>query len=348
MRRTGRLRTILPLACALLTLGSVAACEPPVTPDMIVPDPVRTPSSSPTPAGAPVLDVHEWGLVDVTSRGARLFAGPPSGPTNWNAPRKKPVVYLHVPRGTPPFRASVTVDVPAPGIVEAFPRGALSRDPTTLSWPDLIVRAEGCPVTGAPTKESPAGCETPDGICEAADVARYEALDAACLGFEGGAFNHLFYRAEGPPPSLPFDVTIDQDRLNVGHTRASDVVGPIVYVHNDGGVVHVSVVTPPPVGRSTTLLPPTGTDVAAARRAIDAAMRETGLTPDEIAAFDRAWTNDLFGEAAGKDVAKKAALAPEDYLLFAMPASLVDGASRLTIRPAPRSIRRFLLVRLRV
>ena len=76
-------------------------------------------------------------------------------------------------------------------------------------------------------------------------------------------------------------------------------------------------------------------------------MRQAGLTPDEVSAFDRAWTNDLFGEA-GKDVAKKFAAAPENYLLFAMPASLIDGASRLTIRPTPRSIRRFLLVRLRV
>jgi hypothetical protein len=336
---------------ALLGIGAclAVACEPPVTPDMIVPDPVRTgaPSSGPG-AGAADLEVHEWGLLDVSSRGARLLAGPPSGPTNWSAPRKKPVVYLHVPPGTPAFRASVTVEVPAPGIVEQFPRGALSPDGTALTWAGLVVRPEACRVTGAPSKESPAACGAPDGLCEAADVGRYEALDAACLGFEGGAFNHLFYRAEGPPPTLPFDVTVDPDRVTITHARASDLVGPILFVHNDGGAVSVSELAPPPLGQSVRVGPPAGGDPSAARRTIDATMRAVGLTPDEIAAFDRAWANDLFGEAAAKDVAKKSAPAAEDYLLFAMPASLVDGASRLVVRPAPRAVRRFLLVRVRV
>lgn len=319
---------------------------------MIVPDPVRTGSprapQSNAVGGAPTFDVHEWGLIDVSSRGAHLLAGPPSGPTNWNAPRKKPVVYFHLAPGSPAFQASVRVDVPAPGIIEQFPRGTLSPDGTSLSWSPLRVRPEGCHVTGAPTKESPAGCGTPDGICEAAEVARYEAIDASCVDFGGGAFNHLFYRADGPAPSLPFEVSIENGQLIIAHTRAADTVGGIVYVHNDGGAVSVSQLAAPALGQSVRAAAPSGGDVGAARRAIDAAMAETGLTRDEIGAFDRAWTNDLFGDAAGKDVAKKAAAAPEDYLLFAMPASLIDGASRLTIQPAARSVRRFLLVRLRV
>jgi hypothetical protein len=331
---------------AVIAVSSASACGPSVTPDMIVPDPVRTSSPS-SGTGAPVFDVHEWGLIDVSSRGARLLAGPPSGPTNWNAPRKKPVVYFHLAPGTQAFSANVTVDVPPPGIAEQFPRGTLSPSNTSLSWSGLRVRPEGCHVTGAPTKES-AACGTADGQCEAAAVANYEAADAACIDFGGGSFNHLFYRADGPPPSLPFEVTIDHDQLVIAHTQASDVVGTLLYVHNDGGVVSVASIAPPALGQSVRAAPPTGGDAAGARRAIDATMRQTGLTPDEVTAFDRAWTNDLFGEAAGKDVAKKAAMAAEDYLLFAMPASLVDGASRLTIRPLPRSVRRFLLVRLRV
>ena len=331
---------------ALFVVCSASACGPSVTSDMIVPDPVRT-SPHADDAGAPVFDVHEWGLIDVTSRGARLLAGPPSGPTNWNAPRKKPVIYFHLASGTRPFLADVTVEVPAPGIVEHFPRGTLSPSNTSLSWSGLRVRPEGCHVTNAPTKESPV-CGTPDGLCEAAEVARYESADAACLDFVGGSFNHLFYRADGPAPSLPFEVTIDHDQWVIAHTQAADIVGSLLYVHNDGGVVSVASIAPPALGQSVRTAPPTGGDSSVARRAIDATMRQTGLTPDEVTAFDRAWTNDLFGETAGKDVAKKSAAAPEDYLLFAMPASLLDGASRLTIRPVPRSIRRFLLVRLRV
>ena len=78
-------------------------------------------------------------------------------------------------------------------------------------------------------------------------------------------------------------------------------------------------------------------------------MESVGLTRDEAAAFDRAWDNDLFGRDAARDApARRASAGPEDYLLFAMPASLVSGISTVTIVPAPRALRRFILVRLRV
>lgn len=309
---------------------------------------VGPPVAQPAVPSAPVFDVHEWGLVDVTPAAARLLTGPPSGPTNWDAPRRKPVLYFHLADGTPALDASVTVSLANGALVEHFPRGDVTSEGRVLTWPAVHVRREGCHVAGAPTRES-TECATPDGVCEAAELARYETADASCVDFRGAAFNHLFYRANGLPPPLPFDVTVQGNQLTILHARASDVVGPILYVHNDVGTVTVSTIAPPALGQSVTAAPPTGTDVAGAQQVLRATMQQVGLTPEEIGAFDRAWDNDLFGRGAARDMpARRASTGPEDYLLFAMPASLLDGASRVTITPAPRTLKRFLLVRLAV
>lgn len=301
-----------------------------------------------TPTSAPVFDVHEWGLVDVGGYGTRLLAGPPSGPTDWNAPRRKPVLYFHLADGTATLDASVTVSVTSGSVVEHFPHGDLSGEDRVLAWPAIHVRREGCHVTGAPARESH-GCATPDGVCEAAELATYETADASCIDFRGAALNHLFYRASGSAPALPFDVTVRGDQVSITHARASDVVGPILYVHNASGTVTVSTIAAPALGQSVTAAPPTATDIAGARQALRASMQQVGLTADEIGAFERAWDNDLFGRGAARDLsARRATTGPEDYLLYTMPASLVDGASRVTITPAPRALRRYLLVRVGV
>ncbi len=311
------------------------------------PTPAPTPSLAPA-AAAPVFDVHEWGLVDVAPTAAALLAGPPGGPTNWDAPRRKPVLYFHLDPSTESLEAEVTVTVPAGAFVEHFPAGEVGADARSLAWRPLRVRAEGCHVTGAPTRDMPA-CQTSDGQCEAAEVATYEAADASCIAFGDAAYNHLFYRANGPPPTLPFDVAESGNDLVVTHARAADFAGPILYVQNAVGDVRVSVVAAPAMGASATLAPPTETDVTGALAAIRAAMRDAGLTPNEIEAFDRAWDNDLFGRAGAREVpARRASAGPQDYLLFPMPASLLDGTSHVSITPAPRALRRFILVRLAV
>jgi hypothetical protein len=155
----------------------------------------------------------------------------------------------------------------------------------------------------------------------------------------------LFYRSSGPAPALPFDVAIDGGQVAITHARAADFVGSILYVHNDDGNVTVTEVAAPALGASVRLAAPTGKDVPKAQAALDATMREVGLTAGEIGAFDRAWTNDLFGASAVRELSRRAAPAPRDYLLYALPASLVDGASKVTITPAPRALKRFLLVR---
>ena len=131
--------------------------------------------------------------------------------------------------------------------------------------------------------------------------------------------------------------------------RATDTVGPILYVHNDGGAVTVSTTTAPPIGKSVVLDSPKGTDVGGAQTTLDTAMRDAGLTDAEIGAFNRAWSNDLFGRASGREApTRRGMIGPQDYVLFPMPASLVAGASTVTIAPTPRAVRRFMLVRLHV
>ena len=306
--------------------------------------PVGQPIAPPTA----VFDVHEWGLMEVSAAATRLLAGPPSGPTNWNAPRRKPVLYFHLADGTRTVDASVSVTVPSGAFVEHFPPGDLSGENRALAWPGVRVRRGSCHVTGAPAREAPA-CATPDGLCEAAELATYETADASCVEFRNAAFNHLFYRANGVPPPLPFDVTVQGNQLSILHARAADLVGPILYVHNANGAVTVATIAPPALGQAVIAPPPTGTDIAGAQQVLRAAMQQVGLTADEIGAFDRAWDNDLFGRGAARDLsARRASVGPQDYLLFAMPASLIDGASHVTVTPAPRALRRFLLVRLGV
>ncbi len=299
------------------------------------------------------FDVHEWGLVDVRSgTTASLVGGPPGGHTNWNAPRRKPVLYFHLAdgsNGTSAVDATVTVTTPHLTFVETFPKGELSSDSSTLTWRGVHVRKESCHVTGAPRRDAPE-CHTADGYCEAAELPTYETPDASCIDFAGASFNHLFYRANGTPPELPYDVVVKGNQLSITHARATDIVGPILYVHNDSGTVTLSTIAPPAVGRSILADPPKDTDVKSAQNALDAAMKEVGLTDAEIGAFDRAWSNDLFGNAgaARERDQRRAALAPSDVLLFVLPASLVNGASTVTISPTPRTVRRFMLVRLRV
>ena len=346
---TGRLKL-----ARLMASVALAACS---APNPSLPASVSTattasgviPPDGPSAPSKAAFDVHEWGLVDVQSSGAAaLAAGPARGRTNWNAPRRKPVLYFHLAQATPAIDATVTVTTKAMGFIEHFPKGQLSSDALTLTWRDLHVRKESCHVVGAPTRESPE-CRTSDGQCEAAELATYETADASCIEVAGASYNHLFYRANGPPPPLPFEVVVKGNQLSMTHVRASDVVGFILYVHNDSGSVTVTMVAPPALGQSIAMGPPQGTDIAAAQRSLDSTMKEVGLTDAETAAFDRAWQNDLFGGDAARDAPSRGATAgPEDYLLFAMPGSLLNGASTVTITPAPRALHRFMLVRLRV
>lgn len=305
------------------------------------------------PSGAPDFEVHEWGLLDVDGTKASVHAAP----TPYVEPHrpitvKKPVLYFHLGHGVERATIDVKVTVPAEdggAVVEHFPPGRVDDAGASVAWSGVVLRKQGCGIT--PPKDA-SGCNTTDGICESFELANYVTPSASCVEIPGGeAVNHLFYRARERAPSLPFEVAeLEGGKLRITHARASDVLGPIVYVHDDPAQPTVSVLAPPALGASITVAPPTTSDASSAALAIDAAMREAGLDVEEAGAFNRAWRSSLYGEepAAKKMPPTKAEIAPKDYLLFVVPMSLADGVAKLTITPPPRVVRRFLLVRLEV
>jgi hypothetical protein len=313
------------------------------------------PTSTGTPEahGAPDFEVHEWGLLDVDGVTAQVRTVDLPAVERRPVVVKKPVLYFHLGPGTARVVVDVKVTVPPEdggAIVEHFPAGVVNEPGWSVQWSGLHIKKSAC-ATATPSKEAGA-CNTPDGICEALELTNYVTSDASCIEAGDINVNHLFYRAREKTPALPFEVSeIEGGKLKITHAKASDVIGPIVYVHDEPGRGAVSVLAPPALGASITADPPTTSDATSAARAIDAAMHEANLSDDEIAAFNRAWRGSLYGEDAAakkQPPPAKAALAPKDYLLFVVPMSLADGVSRISITPAPRAIRRFLLVRLSV
>lgn len=339
---------------ALITAGSLlsASCTspPPATQGTSTPtatDAVTTTSAvastSAAPAGPPKFEVHEWGLVDVDGKSARILAGP-HGPKPKSPPRpvRKPVLYFHLLGGTQAVEVSVKVSVPSPGVQEYFPQtGTLTNARKDLTWGGLRLRKGACHYHLA--RET--SCNASDG-CETAELPNYETDDSACIESGKDGFNLLFYRgAVSGDLELPFDILDGGSSLKVTRaSKATDFVGPIVYVRRRGGELAISVSEPPPAGGSIELTAPTDKDSVVAQRAIDQAMREVGLSNDEAAAFDRAWSGELYDLEQGKKVVRRDQ-AERDVLLFALPASMIDALATLTIEPAPVSTKRFMLVR---
>lgn len=318
---------------------------------------VSTPSSIPTEetASAPEFEVHEWGLLDVDGTAAHAHSLPNPYVERRPVVVKKPVLYFHLATGTERATVDVKVTIPGDGgIVEHYPPGDVTDAGASVGWHVVLKKGTcgaGGPAKAEPTKDLPT-CASADGICEVLELGNYVAADASCVEVPGGAgLNHLFYRAREKTPALPFDVTEEGGRVRIMHARGADVIGPIVYVHDDPVKPTVSVIAPPAMGASITADPPTTSDVTSAARAVDAAMREAGLTDEESAAFNRAWRSSLFGQDPAAKKAPppgKEAVGPTDYLLFVVPMSLADGVAKLTITPPPRVVRRFLLVRLAI
>lgn len=316
-------------------------------------DATSTTTATPGPEGSLDFEVHEWGLLDVDgpSTAVRTLDVPAIERPPMNV--KKPILYFHLGAGASRAVVDVSVTVPSEDggrVVEHFPAGTVDAAGSSVRWSKVELRKGACG-TRAPSKE-PSGCDTPDGICEVWELEKYVTSDASCLEVAGQQVNHLFYRAREKTPTLPFEVTeLAGGKLQIAHTKAADVIGPVVYVHDAPGASTVSVLAAPPLGASITADPPTTTDASSAARAIDAAMHEANLSDEEIAAFNRAWQGSLYGDTAPNKkmpVAPKTQPAPQDYLLFVVPLSLAEGISRISITPPPRALRRFLLVRLAV
>jgi hypothetical protein len=290
----------------------------------------------------PLVEIHEWGLVDVdlASGTAELSAGPgqPARPMVL----RKPVLYLHL---TSAEQASVLVRARVPGgaILEHWPPGVV--DGGTVSW-NANVRSGPCS-TNAPSR-SPVRRETTcaarDGFCEVDELPRYVTSDHDCMDVGGTTASLLFYRAslraDALPlrvertPSLELAVTAETDTADAPRTMlriSTALSGPWPV-----GRYVVSHARMPARGQAVRM--PVGDEVLepnAERDATFLALRELGLTEPEARVFVAAWSDELFGTSPSE--------LRQDVLLYWLGPEDVSRLALLETEPAARFRRAFLV-----
>lgn len=378
----------LSMLVALLALLALPACDscsraqppvassPPVPPS--APEPPPPPAPAPTPPPAP-YEVHEWGLVGVDALpgaaagpatvAAVPWASPPPlaghGPgINLAFPMNgaglgKPILYVHLADGTDEitFRARVTLP-PQGTIAEHWPERTLDA-PGTVTWSDVRAHRGECrPRTYPSLTDFP--CNGREG-CEAAELAKYETSDGACLTAAGRDYDHLFYRGELATFGAPLVLTRGANGAVVASNPTSELIGPFVVrvvvargrlsvlvsdAVGEGGEVSI----PSPAASPA---PASATRGAAARaagtQALVSGLRAAGLTEPEIEAFGRAWWDEIF-RTTGAGAGRRGYLGtspspPRDELLYWLPQGSADRAAVLSFEPTPRAVRRALLVR---
>lgn len=326
--------------------------------------PLRGPAPIAPPAPAPAsYEVHEWGLVRGDVFDHVFLSGPHRAPEPM--PLAKPVLYFHR-DGEGPLALDVEVTLSSGRVVEHWPFVGATAGPT-LAWRGVTLTEGACagaryPAVGeAPCDATGAGLD-----CESLALRDVETPDADCLAFAGASWNHLFYRGElvGAPP-LPLEVQpsggsrlgVGADRYRVLHRGGVPIVGRLVRVRN--GVA--SVLDAPAPGGSVVLEPPAG-PVDEGARALAEALGAAGLTAEEVGAFRRAWDATLFGPGAmaaadtrgGEVVTTTPSAMPmagglvrgatNDALLYVLDASDADRLATLRFTPAPRAVRRAIVV----
>lgn len=328
--------------------------------------------------------VHEWGLVVTGGRGGLVVGTqpapaatrhaendrPPQDPErdprdpNLGSPPPRdgreiaparPVFYVHLDPGLDEARFSLGVRSISRGrVIEHYPAGVRQERNTGLTWNDVVARRGAC--RGVYPGLSDPLCQTPDGVCELADLASYETSEAACLSVGTTAVGLLFYRMVGARDTLPLDVrTHDAGSLLVRSVGAPPR-GLVLRVHRDPEFARtrVRVVQLDRDGRAT-IPPARAPGLLPAERGLallSAALDEGGLTAQERDAFLRAWREGLFGSVTAAGTSSSVPtpdghpLAPvSDALLYFWPRAEVDAALPLTITPAPREVRRVFVVR---
>jgi hypothetical protein len=328
------------------------------------PPPPTASIAAPAPAIAPVpaigaYEVHEWGVVDVPVAGPLEIAAGPGAPSN-EPPRpvKKPVLYFHLDPGAAPLEVDVTARIPHGSMLEVWPDGRLERD--TIRWPH--VRVGACPRGELPTAVTPqreSGWPSRDGFHEVFDLPSYQTDDSACLTSGDTPARLLFYRGAVEQTRLPIELTRDGD----GHValRTSATNSSTIFLTKAGGG---GTPLPWPSAASDGAVPlvqPTtaALDGVRLRDLLNAQIQSAGLTKSEAAAFLNAWSEPFFGvpaatkptaATAGRDRTAPACAAqlegPPASLIYVMPAASVNDVASLTLIPAPRVLRRVMVVRL--
>lgn len=355
----------LTLLSPLLAFGCTCASAvvtPPVmeAPPVAVPEPVVVPAT---------YDLHEWGLVRATPQDHVMISGPHAA-----APMMglgKPVLYFHR-VGEGALDIDVSVHIEGGHVVEHWPMNPSEGVPASdIAWRVQLGDAT-CASNTYPNAYSDEPCrrlQTAGDICEAATLRTVETTDSTCVrtnvGGSVSAWNHLFYRAEVTrDPQLPLVVepgTHGAIRLS---SRGLDAIGGtivrVVRSHGRAGAQDAAlVVRAPQNGESIDVPAPTGS-IAEAMLALDASLREAGLTEQETAAFRRAWDETLFGanaamaEAGGEgrgglsgrlggDMGGGFIRSPTDSILYVLPQAAADALATLRLTPAPRELRRVIV-----
>src|SRR5690606_25941226 len=122
--------------------------------------------------------------------------GPPPPRDGRDVAPARPVFYVHLDPGLDEARFSLGVRSISRGrVIEHYPPGVRQDRSTGLTWNDVVARRGAC--RGVyPGLRDPL-CQTPDGVCELADLASYETSEAACLHVGATAAGLLFYRMVG-------------------------------------------------------------------------------------------------------------------------------------------------------
>ena len=344
----------------VLVLLALPAChgEPtPRPPTTVASEP--TAPVAPPPDVAPVAEgprvapyeVHEWGLVDVSAQGIEVAAGP-GRPTEPDVPMpvRKPVLYFHR-DGTAPLDVTVTVRLPHGRLLEHWPVAEAAA--SELRWQRVRVGAEGCGAVsreaGADRDRSPAraaprriACRSEDGICELPELPRYVSEDANCLDVGGVPARLLFYRGSATGLALPLGLRrgTGLDVVLEGSGPSSGAVGTVMRIRRSSpSAIELARVEAPAVGATLVLPKPTArVDVARERRLLAEALESRGLSPGEARAFVGAWSASLF-EGEGPST---------DAIVYFLPEADIASIAELGLTPAPRALRRVMMVRVDV
>jgi hypothetical protein len=328
---------------------------PPETP------PTGAPTHAPTPDVA--YELHEWGVIDVSSGVTHVTAGPERrirpAPSGVMRPRK-PVIYVHLLDGATEGSFTVRVGMPGGTYAEHFPPGRVT-DEGLLEWPSVVARATACRTSADPSAPTlapgaepalpttmPSWCHPADGVCELAELPRYDAESAACVTVGTQQAGLLFYRGSRPDVPLPLTVArAPSGGITVHVNEALDgAPGEILRLTSNDGVVRVSRLGMP-APESTIPMPlPHDTLVRAdAIAELVQSLRLLGMDEHEAHAFVEAWECELFGQDPAAPQTGEPLHPLGDALVYFLPPSMTSRISEVSGAPPPRAIRRAFLVR---
>lgn len=299
-------------------------------------------------------EAHEWGLLGYEALAERNTAIAAASPIVETAGLTSegggvgyaPVIYVQL-GDARELRFEAAVTVPATAILETWPLSPNAR------WQ---VRAHsGACEFRYPDRSQPPCDSVRDGFCEAMNAHHYEASDGACLEVNGQSYDHLLYRAEVARDALPFDVVRQGEGFAV-RSKANAPAGRLFRIRRSFALRTVQAVTfdAPPAGQSIALPEPERTtDATATLRTMLDELARAGLTEPEANAFRAAWSDAIVPEERTPrfPAISRMRLAPDvrpggDAVYYWLPRESADAILPLSFTPAPRQVRRALLVRI--